>query len=157
MTDPSKFRLIHTRDGVAKIPRAEQGIAIAKHFQNIEMPSDISRMAVFNTPSGPALAEPDPVPWTQEHSKQVDDYADRLKTQIDEQGYYRHSLDNFANRLSVKTGYSQEEMKAAIVGRFKEVYGAEPLIYLEEDRISKGLPVRERASRAPEQEHEQSS
>jgi hypothetical protein len=155
MADPTTHRLVRTRDGVARIPRAERGVPIAEYFQNVELPNDISRMAVFNTPNGPALATPDPMPWTQEHTKQVNDYADRLKAQIDERGYYARSLENFAERLSGSTGYAQEEMKAAIVARFEEVNGADPYAYLNERRQAQGLPVREQASRAPGHDYEQ--
>lgn len=155
MADPTTHRLVRTRDGVARIPRAERGVPIAEYFQNVELPSDLSRMAVFNTPSGPALATPDPMPWTQEHTKQVNDYADRLKAQIDERGYYARSLENFAERLSTATAYAQSEIQLMIIERFKEVHGKEPRSYLQERRQAQGLPVRDQASRTPDHAYEQ--
>jgi hypothetical protein len=118
MDDPKEFRMIQTRDGVARIPRSQEGVALRDYFQNTELPKDIDRAKVFVSGTGPVLAAPDPVPWSAEHDKEAQDYADRLKAQIDEKGYYKRSLEAFAGRLADITGYPREEMQAVIVSKF---------------------------------------
>ena len=74
---------------------------------NVEMPEDLERAVVYATPSGPALAKPDPKPWSNEHAKQADEHASKLKEQIDERGYYAKTLDVYAGRLADETGYNR--------------------------------------------------
>lgn len=144
MDDPKKTRMVQTRDGVARIPRAQQGVPLQDYFQNSEMPKDLERAQVFVSASGPVLANPDPVPWTENHEKQAEGYADKLKTQIDEKGYYSRSLTNFSERLSDETGYPKDEMKAMIVSKFDAANQQDPFDYLQQVRAEQGLPTRER-------------
>lgn len=144
MDNPKETRLVQTRDGVARIPRTQQGVPVRDYFQNTELPKELDRAQVFVSPSGPVLANPDPVPWTQVHDQEAQDFADKLKEQIDDKGYYSKSLDRYAERLSETTGYPQDEMKAMIVSKFDAANGQEPYDYLQDTRLEKGLPVRER-------------
>jgi len=89
------------------------------------------------------LAAPDPVPWSEQHDREAQDYADRLKAQIDEKGYYKRSLETFAGRLSDSTGYPKAEMQAVIVSKFDGTYQKDPFDYLQQAREEKGLPVRD--------------
>lgn len=95
MDDPEQYRMIQTRDGVARVPRAQEGVPIREYFQNTELPEDIERTVVFASAAGPVLAAPDPIPWSEQHDSEAQDYADRLKAQIDEKGYYKRSLESF--------------------------------------------------------------
>lgn len=142
MDDPKEFRMIQTRDGVARVPRAQEGVSLRDYFQNTELPDDLERAVVFASAGGPVLATPDPVPWSEQQDRAAQDYADRLKTQIDEKGYYKRSLESFAGRLSETTGYPKEEMQAMIVSKFDGAYQQDPFDYLQQVRAEKGLPVR---------------
>lgn len=144
MDNPKETRLVQTRDGVARIPRSQQGVPIRDYFQNTELPRDLERAQVFASPNGPVLANPDPVEWTEAHDKDVQNYADKLKQQIDDKGYYKRSLANFADRLSDTTGYPKDEMQAMIVSSFETTHGHNPFDYLQQARAEKGLPIRER-------------
>ncbi|SFO40855.1 hypothetical protein SAMN04488056_105254 [Cohaesibacter marisflavi] len=144
MDDPRETRLIHTRDGVARIPRSQQGTPLRDYFQNTELPENLEQAHVFHSANGPVLATPDPVPWQEMHDKKVQDYADRIKNQIDEKGYYSKTLSQYADRLADQTGYPKDEMKAMIVAKFDETYSHDPFDYLQQVRADQGLPVRER-------------
>ena len=69
MSDPKTHRMIQTRDGVAEVPRTQEGVPLKEYFQNTELPADLERAVVYVTPKGPALAKPDPVPWTEAHDR----------------------------------------------------------------------------------------
>ncbi|MEP1932166.1 MAG: hypothetical protein ABJO52_20890 [Nisaea sp.] len=153
MDDPKETRLVQTRDGVARIPREQQGVPIREFFRNSELPNDLERAQVFQSETGPVLANPDPVPWTEIQDKEAQTYAENIKSQIDEKGYYSKSLSHYADRLSDATGYSKDEMKAMIVSKFDATYEQDPFDYLQGVRAEKGLPVRERTAQ-PEQNQE---
>lgn len=144
MDDPKTYRMIQTRDGVARVPRTQEGVPIREYFKNTELPEDLDRAEVFVSGTGPVLAAPDPVPWTAQHDQQAQDYAAKLKAQIDDQGYYKRSLETFAGRLADETGYPKAEMRAMIVAKFDGSYQKDPFDYLQEVRAAKGLPVRAR-------------
>lgn len=144
MDDPKDTRMIQTRDGVARVPRSQVGVPIREYFQNTELPKDLDRAQVFVSASGPVLATPDPVPWSEMHEQKAQGYADALKEQIDEKGYYKRTLATFAGRLSEETGYPRQEMQAVIVSKFNATYEKDPFAYLQSVREAQGLPVRER-------------
>lgn len=152
MDGPEEFRMIQTRCGVEGVPRAQEGVPIREYFQNTELPDDLERAVVYVTASGPVLAPPDPIPWSEKHNREAQDYADRLKSQIDEKGYYKRSLDSFAGRLSDETGYPKDEMKAVIVSKFDGTYRQDPFDYLQQVRAQQGLPVREQIPEMSEQQ-----
>ncbi len=154
MDDPKHTRMIQTRDGIARIPRNEEGVSIRDYFQNTELPENLDRAHVFSSASGPVLGAPDPTPWTEKQDKKVIEYADKLKAQIDEKGYYAKSLDVFAGRLSSDTGYAKDEMKAQIVARFEADHHKDPFDYLQSVREAQGLPVREQGLSQDTQEQE---
>lgn len=154
MDDPKQTRMIQTRNGIARIPRNEEGISMREYFQNTELPENLERARVFSSASGPILAAPDPVAWTEMQDKQVHEYSNKLKAQIDEKGYYAKSLDVFAGKLSADTGYTKEEMKAQIVARFEADHDRDPFDYLQSVREAQGLPVRERGATQELQEPE---
>lgn len=141
--DPSTHRLIQTRDGVETIPKSQPGVPVSEYFRNAELPHDLARMVVFSTANGPILGKPDPVAWSAEHTEQAKDYAGRLKTLIDEKGYYRRTLGLYADRLAEQTGHPREEVKAAIAGAFEQENGKDPFSYLQDARRAQGLPVRD--------------
>ena len=154
--DPKTHRMIHTRDGVATVPRAQQGVPVKEYFRNAELPNDLETAVVYVTENGPVLARPDPVEWNQEHSEQAKDYAWRIKAQIDEVGYYKRSLHFYAARLAEETGHPKDEMKAVIADAFVRENGKDPFTYLQEVRQAKGLPVRDKpvAENSLEQDHQ---
>ena len=143
MDGPEEFRMIQTRGGVARVPRTQEGVPIREYFQNTELPDDLERTVVYASAGGPVLATPDPIPWSERHDREAQDYAERLKTQIDERGYYKRSLESFAGRLSDETGYPKDEMKAVIVSKFDGTYQQDPFDYLHQTRTQQGLPVRD--------------
>ena len=143
MDGPEDFRMIQTRDGVARVPRAQEGVPLREYFQNTELPEDLDRTMVYASAGGPVLAAPDPVPWSAQHDREAQEYADRLKTQIDEKGYYKRSLESFPGRLSDETGYPKTEMQAVIVSKFDGTYQQDPFDYLQKVRAEQGLPVNE--------------
>jgi hypothetical protein len=153
MDDPKETRLVQTRDGVARIPRSQRGVPIRDFFQNTELPNELERAHVFQSPAGPVVATPDPVPWQDIHDREATEYAEKLKTQIDDKGYYSKSLTHYAERLSEETGYPKDEMKAMIVSKFDEAYQQEPFEYLQQVRADQGLPVRERDN-SPQYDHD---
>jgi len=140
--DPNTQRHIQTRDGVTSIPRSQQGEKLRDYFRNAELPPDLDRAVVYVTDKGPVIAAPDREAWSQKHDDMARDYADKLKQQIDEKGYYSKSLSIFADRLSDATGHSRGEMKAVIAKSFEARHGADPYTYLSEQRIAQGKPVR---------------
>ncbi|MGJ8628273.1 MAG: hypothetical protein ACSHXB_15035 [Sulfitobacter sp.] len=142
MDDPKTHRMIQTRNGVERVPRTQEGVAIRDYFQNTDLPKDLERAQVFISGTGPVLALPDPVAWSAEHDKVAQGYADKLKTQIDEKGYYKRSLETFAGRLADETGYPRDEMQAMIVSKFDGTYQQDPFDYLQGVRAAKGLPIR---------------
>lgn len=144
MADPKETRMVQTRNGVAQVPRAQTGIPIRDYLQNAELPKNLERAVIFETASGPVALEADPIPWTHKHDEKVGYYAETLKEQIEDKGFYAKSLDRFANRLSSETGYPTEEMKATISSKFTELYGNDPFQHLQNVRAERGLPVRER-------------
>lgn len=152
MDDPKTTRLLQTRDGVARIPRTQEGIPLKDYFQNVELPDNLDRAVVYVTRHGPVLAKPDPVAWNEEHDKAAEEYAEKLKSQIDERGYYAKTLNIYAGRLADSTGYSSEEMKALIVSKFETAFEKQPFEYLQESREAKGLPTR--TAQSSEIEHD---
>ena len=100
--DLTKIRMIQTKDGVARIPREQQGVPIREFFQNVEMPADLDRAVVYATASGPVLGKPDPQPWNEQHEQKVTDYAQRVMGQIEERGYYSKTLNNYASRWPMR-------------------------------------------------------
>lgn len=144
MDDPKEIRMIQTRDGVARVPRSQVGVSLRDYFQNTELPENLERAQVFVTEQGPVAAPPDPVAWTEEHTKKVQQYAHQVKEYVDDKGKYGWKLTSCANALSRETGYRQAEMKAHIVAAFTDEFGQDPYQYLREQRIAKGLPVRDR-------------
>lgn len=142
MDDPKDVRMIQTRDGVARVPRNQVGVSIRDYFQNTEMPKDLDRAQVFVSAAGPVLAPPDPVPWSQDHDAAAQAYAEKLKEQIDEKGYYKRSLETYAGRLADETGYPRDEMQAVIVAKFDAAFQKDPFAYLQDVRAAQGLPVR---------------
>lgn len=153
MDDPETFRMIQTRDGVVRVPRQQEGVPIRDFFANTELPQDLDRAVVYQAAGGPVVAAPDPVAWSADQDQKAQEFADRLKAQIDEKGYYKRSLESFANRLADETKYPREEMKAMIVAKFDATYQQQPFDYLQQVRAEKGLPVRgQDASLQQEQE-----
>lgn len=152
--DPNTHRLIQTRDGVVPVPRTQTGVPITEYFRNAELPADITRAVVFETKDGPVLGKRDPLTWTAEHAEQAADYANRLKAQIDEKGYYRKTMEIYAARLADQTGHPKDEMKAVIADAFQRDHGADPFTYLQDSRRAQGLPVREASGphNGPEQD-----
>ncbi|MCA8883375.1 MAG: hypothetical protein KDA50_06465 [Rhodobacteraceae bacterium] len=144
MKNPKDDRMIETRDGWASVPRSVRGVPLTEYLRNVELPDNLERAVVYPTPGGPVALEPDPVPWTEHHDERVQHYAETLREQIEEKGYYANSLKSFARRLSTETGYPQSEMKALIVSSFDAANGMDPFSYLQQQRAEKGLPVRER-------------
>jgi len=122
MDGPKDFRMIQTRDGVARVPRSQEGVALRDYFQNTELPKELERAQVFVSASGPVLAQPDPIPWSEQHDKAAIDYAHRIKAQIDEKGYYKRTLYTFASKLADETGYPRDEMQAVIVSKFDATF-----------------------------------
>lgn len=143
MDGPEDFRMIQTRDGVARVPRTQEGVPLREYFQNTELPEDLGRTMVYASAGGPVLAALDPVPWSEQHDREAQEYADRLKALIDEKGYYKRSLESFAGRLSEETGYPKAEMQAVIVSKFDRTYQQDPFEYLQKVRAEQGLPVNE--------------
>gem|GEM_PF-3116115 len=141
--DPRHQRFFQTRDGVTAIPRDQQGVKLAEYFKNAELPEQLDQAVVYATSKGPVVATPDPEEWSARHDEMAQGYADRLKTQIDERGYYAKSLGQFAGRLAETTGRSQDEMKALISQRFTQTHGKDPYAYLNDLRVSQGKPVRQ--------------
>lgn len=142
MDDPTETRLIQTRDGVAKVPRTQEGIPIREYLQNTQLPDDMERSVIYLTETGPVAATPDFVPWSEVHEKQVETYAEKLKEQIDDKGYYKNTLDRYAKNLTNNTGYPHDEMRTLIVSTFETKFSQEPQTYLEDVREQKGLPTR---------------
>jgi hypothetical protein len=141
--DPTTQRHIQTRDGVASIPRNQTGVSFKEYFRNTELPENLERTVIHETEKGPVLAAPDPETWSQKHDDMARDYADRLKTQIEEKGYYSKSLSAFAGRLADATGHPREEMKAVIAKSFEANHGKDPYTYLSDQRAAQGKPVRD--------------
>lgn len=139
--DPTTHRLIQTRDGVAAVPREQKGVPLTEYFRNADLPEDLNRSVVFATTDGPVLARPDPVAWNQEHAIKADEFAQRLKAQIDEKGYYARTLGLYAGRLADETGQQLEQMKAVIVDSFQRENGKDPFTYLKDLRQEQGLPT----------------
>ncbi|MGB0659560.1 MAG: hypothetical protein ACPGNV_05210 [Mangrovicoccus sp.] len=142
--DPNKVRLLHAREGIARIPRDQKGVPFKEYFHNTELPRDLEKAVVYATEHGPVLGTADPVPFGPEHDKKAQAFAEKLKTQIDDHGFYSGSLKRFAHSLSVETGRARDEMKALIASKFETSYGKEPYAYLQEERARKGLPVTDR-------------
>ncbi|WP_238365452.1 hypothetical protein [Mesobacterium pallidum] len=140
--DPNTHRHIQTRDGVASIPRSQQGVMLKDYFRNTELPQDLDRAMVYVTEKGPVIATPDPESWSEKHDQMARDYADKLKLQIDDKGYYSKTLNLFAERLSEATGHSRDEMKAVIAKSFETRHSTDPYTYLSEQRLAQGKPVR---------------
>ncbi|WP_299628369.1 hypothetical protein [uncultured Tateyamaria sp.] len=153
MDDPKETRMIQTRDGVERIPRTQIGVGLRDYFQNTELPEDIERAQVFATSRGPVLAPRDPVPWTEAHAQKVKNFAQDVKSYIDEKGSYKWKLGNCAETLSNETGYPASEMKAHIVAAFEDAQGQDPFKYLQGVRAEQGLPVRGQ-EQAPDQSFE---
>ncbi|MGJ8629398.1 MAG: hypothetical protein ACSHXB_20795 [Sulfitobacter sp.] len=133
--------MIQTRDGVARVPRSQKGVALRDYFANTEMPKDLNQAQVFTSELGPVVAAPDPVDWSEQNDKLVAHYSGRLKAQMDEKGYYKHTLNAFAGRVSQQTGYPRDEMKALIVSNFTSENGKDVFAYNREARIALDLPV----------------
>ena len=152
---PETHRMVHTRQGVVAIPREQKGVPLMEYFQNADMPADLERAMVFATENGPVLAKPDPVPWNELHVEKAREYADQIKTMIDDKGYYSRTLSVYAGRLADETGLSRDEMKAVIVKAFEGEHGKDPFTYLRDRRQEMGLPVRERGGPNHEPEHSQ--
>ncbi|TLP43454.1 hypothetical protein FDK21_18050 [Cohaesibacter sp. CAU 1516] len=153
MDDPRETRLIPTRDGVARVPRSQQGTPLKDYFQNAELPDNLEQAQVFQSANGPVVATPDPVPWQEVHDKEAQGYADKIKNQIDEKGYYSKTLSAYADRLSDQTGYPKDEMKAMIASKFNEAFEKDPFDYLQQVRAEQGLPTRERDN-TPSRDHD---
>lgn len=153
MVDPKDTRLIQTREGVAHIPRSQQGTPLKDYFQNTELPDNLEQAQVFQSANGPVVTAPDPVPWQEVHDKEAQGYADKIKAQIDEKGYYSKTLAGYADRLADQTGYPKDEMKAMIVAKFDETYNQRPFDYLQQVREEQGLPTRERDN-TPSRDHD---
>ena len=149
--DPNTHRMIQTREGVVAVPRTQKGIPLNEYFHNAEFPKDLNRSLVFATSSGPVLAKPDPVAWNRQHDVQASDYAERLKAQIEEKGYYARTLNLYAGRLADITGHPVEEMKAVIVNAFERDHGKDPFNYLQDRRREQGLSIREGQDVEPNQ------
>jgi len=141
--DPKTQRHIQTREGVTSIPRSQEGVKIKEYFRNTDLPRDLDRAVVYATEKGPVVAAPDPETWSAKHDDMAREYANRLKLQIDERGYYSKTLNVFADRLSEATGHSRDEMKAVITKSFETTQGKDPYTYLSELRQSQGKPVRD--------------
>ncbi|MEM8751132.1 MAG: hypothetical protein AAGF28_12595 [Pseudomonadota bacterium] len=151
--DPAKERLVQTRDGVVTIPREQQGVPLKDYFKNAELPPEIDRAVVYATSSGPVLSPPDPVPWNEQHNEQARSYAGKIKTLIEEKGYYSKALNAYADRLSDQTGRSREETKAIIVKSFENAQGTDPFRYLQDQRAAQGIPVRDRQQDQQQGQH----
>lgn len=143
--DPNKVRLMHTRDGIARIPREQKGVPFKEYFRNTELPKDLEKAVIYATEHGPVLGRADPVPFGPEHDQKAQAFAEKLKAQIDDHGFYSGSLKRFAHSLSDETGRARDEMKALIATKFETNYGKEPYAYLQDERARKGLPVSERS------------
>ena len=142
--NPETHRLLHTRQGIVSVPREQKGVPLTEYFQNADLPADLERTVVYATDKGPVVAKPDPVPWNETHLEKARDYAARIKTMIDEKGYYSRTLSMFAGRLADQTGQPHDQMKAVIVKAFEDQQGRDPFTYLQNQRQEKGLPARER-------------
>ncbi len=151
--NPDTHRNLQTREGVVAIPREQKGVPLREYFKNAELPNDLERAVVYATPSGPVVARPDPVPWNEQHNEKAQNYADQIKSLIDEKGYYSRTLDIYAKRLADDTGHDRDEMRAVIVKSFEQGYGRDPFTYLQDRRQEAGLPVRDAPSQdyGPEQ------
>ena len=145
MTDPTPetHRMLHTRDGVVGIPRDQKGTPVADYFANADLPDDMARAVVYDTPKGPVVGKADPVPWNEQHTAKAREYAGQIKEQIEEKGYYAKTMNVFAGRLAEQTGRSPDEVKAVIVQAFEHEHGKDPFTYLQDQRQNKGLPTRE--------------
>lgn len=141
--NPSTHRLIEGRMDTFVIPRDRQGQPLDEFFMNATLPADLRTAVVFQTDKGPVLAPRDPVEWDQTHDQKVQRYADQVKTQIDEHGYYSKRLDGFAKILADETGHRTAETRAMIVKQFEMKHGVDPYRYLSNVREQKGLPVRD--------------
>lgn len=142
--DPKDTRFLQTRDGVAQVPRAQQGVPLKEFFRNAELPENLDTAVVYATEKGPVLASPDPIEFGPQHQDQAQGFAEKLRTQIDERGYYSGSLKRYAGQLADETGQKREEMKALISAKFEQAYGQDPYGYLQDSRERRGLPVRDR-------------
>lgn len=153
--NPSSHRMIEGRDQTFVIPRDQQGQPFKEYFQNARMPADLENALVFRTEKGPVLASPDPVAWGQAHDQKAQYFADQVKTQIDEHGYYSKRLNSFAKSLSDETGHKAEETRAMIVKQFELKHGVDPYRYLANVREHQGLPVRDQQRPAQRQKQGQ--
>ncbi|MEM8615851.1 MAG: hypothetical protein AAGF20_02845 [Pseudomonadota bacterium] len=88
------------------------------------------------------LAPPDPEAWSPKHDAMVKDYAEKLKAQIDDKGYYSKTLTVYAGRLADATGQPVDQMKATIPKSFEAQHGKDPYTYLNEIRVAQGKPTR---------------
>ena len=141
--DPTTHRIIQTMDGTVSIPRKQNGVPLTEYFRNTDLPNDLERSIVYATPKGPVLSTPDPVPWNEKHNVKARDYATRIKTLIDEKGYYSKTLNMYAEKLASETGVSITDTKAVISQAFEKEYQSAPFNYLQQQRENQGLPVKD--------------
>ena len=145
--DPKSQRHIQTRDGVASVARNQVGVPLKEYFRNTEIPENLDRALVFQTGKGPVLASPDPEPWSAKHEDRAREYAKKIKTQIDEKGFYSKTLAVFAGRLADATGQPKDEMKAVIAKSFEVMNDKDPYTYLNDLRVAQGKPTRSQSQR----------
>lgn len=146
--DPKTERLFQTKQGVTAVPRAQEGVPFKEYFANTEMPKDLERARVYATDKGPVLAKPDPEAWCETHQARADQFAEKLRAQIEEKGYYAKSLRLYSEQLAEQTGSEPSEMKAVIAKSFEAQTGKEPYAYLQDHRAAQGLPTRDRAEQS---------
>ncbi len=150
--NPETHRVIEGRDGTFVIPRDQAGQPLVEFFKNAQLPPDLNKAVVYQTDRGPVLAPPDPVKWDQLHTQKAAHYADKVKTQIDERGYYSRQLDTYANSLAKETGRQPQEVRAVISQQFEAKHGKSPYAYLTNMRQEQGLPLRNAQRQAQSQE-----
>jgi len=153
--DPETHRIVQTKTGTVAVSRKQVGKPLSEFFGNVELPEDIARARVHDTPKGPLLLAAEPQGWTKEQAQRDVKHASDIKELIETKGYYARPMDRMAARMADQTGMPREDMKAVIVREFENLTGRDPYNFLNERRAEQGLPAKDRdpmQSAAPVQE-----